>query len=196
LKRAGYKIDITLLPWEKCLNEVAYGQEYALLMNATYSDERAQNYLFSKPYYTLNGALLYLTSRFPEKPKITTINDMKQYKYCGLQGYNYIMYDLPSSKLDNSAINEKHVLAKLRAGDCDFILADQNITKVFAALGHINLIGTDSIPVPEAKPKDFYILISKTNKNGPALQKSINDGLDAIRADGTYDKIMMKYGIN
>lgn len=75
LKRAGYQAEIRLLPWKRCLAEVASGKS-AIALNASYSDERAQKYLLSQPYYTLSSALFYRVQKYPTPPVVATLADM------------------------------------------------------------------------------------------------------------------------
>jgi polar amino acid transport system substrate-binding protein len=194
LKRANYQATIVVMPWKRCLEEVESG-ETALLLNATYSDERAAKYLMSKPYYSLTSGLFHLKSKYPSPPKIRTVAEMKKYRYCGLLGYNYTMYDLPESQLDAGARDEPGRFRKLQLDHCDFVLGDVELLKSFAALGQIDLAGVSHIPIPGAKPKEFHVLVSKKHADGTQLLKLINDGFSALKADGTRTKIFKKYGL-
>lgn len=194
LKRAGNVGKVTLMPWKRCLGEVESGAS-SMLINASYNDERAKKYLVSKPYYTIASGLVYLSSKFPQKPEIKTVDEMKKYKYCGLLGYNYDMYKLPAENLDMQAKDEDQRFKKLRAGRCDFILADLEILKGFVKMGQVNMDGTDSIPIPESKPKEFHMLISRAESAGEPLLKTLDEGLEKLKADGTYTKIFTNYGL-
>lgn len=194
LKRAGYETQFTLLPWKRCLLEVETGTTN-MLLHASYNEERALKFLISKPYYSIHSALFYLKSKYPVPPKIKTVADMKQYRYCGLFGYNYAMYDLPESQLDTGAKDEPSRFKKLRLDRCDFVLGDVEILSNFAAMGQLDLNGTGHIPIPGAKPKEFHAMISKSAAGADKLLKDINDGLSALKADKTYARILKKYGV-
>jgi len=194
LKRAGYDPVITLLPWKRCLKEVEAG-ESAMAINASYSDERAKTYWLSQPYYTLTSALFYRTQKYPKAPVVASLADMQKYRYCGLFGYNYAMYALPEALLDTGAKNEPSRFAMLARGRCDFVIGDVEVLTAFAAMGQLDLSGTAYIPIPEAKPKEFHMIVSRTEAGGEKLLKVLNDGLVALKADKTYAKIFRKYGI-
>ena len=195
LKRAGYKAQISLLPWKRCLDEVEKGVS-AMLINAAYSDERAQKYLLTKPLYSISSGLFYTKKRFPVKPQINTITEMNKYTYCGLLGYNYTMYKIDPKKLDTGAKNVEMCFAKLQLGRCDFALGDIEILKGFEAMKQLDLSGIDLIPIPESKPKEFFMLVTKAASGGDNLLQILNKGLENLRKDGTYKKIFAKYGIN
>ncbi|MBF0209241.1 MAG: transporter substrate-binding domain-containing protein, partial [Oligoflexia bacterium] len=117
LRINGYDPKITMVPWARCLIQVEEGKS-AMLVSATYNEERASKYLISDPYYTVTSALFYDPNFMPKPPKITTVDDMQKYTYCGLQGYNYTMYKLPPDKLDTGAKDEQQRVEKLRGGRC------------------------------------------------------------------------------
>jgi polar amino acid transport system substrate-binding protein len=194
LRRAGYRPTITLLPWKRCLAEVENGK-MAMFMNAAYSAERSQKYLISNPYYSLRSALYYLDSKFPDAPKMSTTDDLKRYRYCGLFGYNYTMYDLPEAQLDTGAKDEASRFRKLRMGRCDFVLGDIELLNSFSSMGQVDLDGVSHIPIPGAKPKEFHVMVSMTPAGGKELLQVINDGLAASKADKTYARIFKKYGM-
>ena len=194
LKRAGYTAKITLLPWKRCLFEVEEGR-MAMLLDASYNEERAQKYLISKPLYSLHSALYYMRSRYQSPPKLSSVDDMKQYKYCGLFGYNYTMYALPETQLDTAATSEVVRFKMLRGGRCDFVLGDTELLRAFAAMGQLDLDGTDYIPIPDAKPKEFHIMATKKTAEGSKLVKLIDDGIAAMKKDKSYDGIFRKHGM-
>ncbi len=194
LRRAGYAPQITLLPWKRCLGEVEAGRA-ALLLNASFNEERAQKFLVSKPYYSINSALFYSSAKYPVPPKMVSMGAMKKYRYCGLLGYNYTMYDIPPEQLDTGARDETSRFEMLRMGRCDFVLGDVEIIKAFAAMGQLNLAGTAYVSIPGTKPKEFHALVSRAWPGGETLLKHINDGIAASKADKSFDKVFKKYGL-
>jgi polar amino acid transport system substrate-binding protein len=194
LERAGYTPTLELLPWKRCLAEVESGRT-ALLLNASYNEERAQKFHMTKPYYNIRSALFYRTSKYPTPPQVRTLDDMKAYRYCGLHGYNYTMYSIPPERLDTGAKDEPSRMTMLRHDRCDFVLGDMEPLRAFAAMGLLDMNGTAHIPIPEDKPKEFYAMVSKALPDGEALRKILDDGFTAAKADKTYAKIFSKYGL-
>ena len=194
LERAGYAPQITLLPWKRCLALVESGQK-AMLLNASFSEERAQKFLMTKPYYSLHSVLFYRTSKYPSPPKLTTAEDMKSYRYCGLHGYNYTMYDIPKSQLDTGAKDEVSRFAMLKLDRCDFVLGDVELLRAFSAMGQLNLDGTSHLPIPGAKPKEFHAMVSKVLVHGDKLLRILDDGVAAAKADKSYTAIFNRYGL-
>ncbi len=194
LQRAGFSPHITLLPWKRCLAQVQSGQT-DMLLNAAYSEERASNYHLTEPYYSLHSVLFYATNKFPSPPNLATIADMRAYRYCGLFGYNYTMYEIPPAQLDTGAKDEPSRFAMLARDRCDFVLGDVEILKAFAAMGKVDLTGTAHIAIPGDKPKQFHAMVSRQRKDGEKLVKILNDGFIALKADHTFGKIFKRYGL-
>ena len=192
--KAKLQVEISALPWKRCLSELESGAT-AITLHATNNEERAQKFLVSKPYYSISSALYYQTKKYPVAPKIASVAEMKPYRYCGLSGYNYTMYDLPEAQLDTGAKDEASRFAKLKLDRCDFVLGDVEILKGFASMGLLDLSGTGHIPIPGAKPKEFHVMVSRTSAGGEKMLKVINDGITALTKDKTYAKIFKKYGI-
>ncbi|MDP2371706.1 substrate-binding periplasmic protein [Rhodoferax sp.] len=194
LERAGYAPQITLLPWKRCLAQVESGQ-VTMLLNASFSEERAQKFLMTRPYYRLHSVLFYRTSKYPSPPKLTTVQDMKSYRYCGLHGYNYTMYDIPKSQLDTGAKDEVSRFAMLKRDRCDFVLGDVEVLQAFSAMGQLDLDGTSHLPIPGVKPKEFHAMVSKALVDADKLLKILDDGIVAAKADKSYAKIFNRYGL-
>ena len=194
LRRAGYEPTIALLPWKRCLSEVEDGTSAALL-HATHNEERARLFLISEPYYSMNSSFYYLTSRFPVPPKISTAADLANYRFCGLAGYNYEMYSIPAARIDSGARTEAARFEKLRLDRCDFVIGDDEILRNFASMGQVDLKGTATVPIPGAVPKNFHVMISRTDAGGERLLKVINEGIAALKADKSYARIFKKFGL-
>ena len=194
LERAGYAPQLALLPWKRCLAQVESGQT-AMLFNASFSEERAQKFWMTKPYYSIHSALFYRTSKYPSPPRLSTLEEMKSYRYCGLYGYNYTMYNIPEAQLDTSARDEPSRFAMLERGRCDFVLGDVELVNAFSSMGQLNLKGTGHIPIPGARPKDFHAMVSKALPDADKLRKTLDDGIIAAKADKTYARIFSRYGL-
>lgn len=194
LERAGYAPHITMLPWKRCLAQVESGQT-DMLLNASFSEERAQKFLMTKPYYSVHSVLFYRTSKYPSPPKLGTREEMQSYRYCGLYGYNYTMYDIPKAQLDTGAKDEASRFAMLAHDRCDFVLGDVELLDAFSSMGKLSLDGTDHIPIPGAKPKEFHAMVSKAMASAHKLLKTLDDGIIAAKADRTYAKIFNRYGL-
>jgi polar amino acid transport system substrate-binding protein len=194
LERAGYAPHLALLPWKRCLAQVESGQT-AMLINASFSEERAHKFRMSRPYYSIRSALFYRTSKYPSPPRLTTLEDLQSYRYCGLYGYNYTMYAIPKAQIDTGAKDEPSRFTMLERDRCDFVLGDVELLNAFASMGQLSLDGTGHIPIPGARPKEFHAMVSRALPDADKLLKILDDGIVAAKADKTYAQIFSKYGL-
>lgn len=194
LKVSGQTPDITLLPWLRCLKGVEIGTTLWMVLDATYSEERATKYHISEPFYVIHSALYYDTKKFPTPPKLHTAEDLSKYTYCGIHGYNYSMYKIPAARIA-TAKTETARFSMLRAGHCDFVLADVEPLLAFVKNGEVDLNGLDKIAVPEFKNKSYVVLITKGNSNGERVLKDFNEGLKKVKADRTLKALRATHGL-
>lgn len=94
-KRIGLDYSTTMMPWKRCLYEVANfvkNNEFEVFTNGSYNKSRADKYYITSALYRANQGLFYSTKKFKIPPKIDSPKDLKKYKICGILGYNYTMY--------------------------------------------------------------------------------------------------------
>lgn len=195
LTRANLDFEIKFLPWKRCLILGANG-DFDLVMDGTFSAERDKSFFFTEPFYTINSALYYSVKQHPqEPPKINQIEDYKNYSFCGLFGYNYTMYNIPNENIFSKSYVEEHRLKLLHAGRCDFLIGDIEILQGFEKMGIISLDKLKRIPIIGAEPKQFFMLLSRKKSSNIKLVDLINQGLENLKKDGTYQQIFKSYGI-
>lgn len=194
LGRAGCKPVKEALPWNRCLAQAESGKS-AMVLDASWSEERAAKFFYTKAVYTITSALFHTRKRFPAKPLIATAEDMNKFTYCGILGYNYSMYRIDKERIDSGSVSEPARLAKLRSGRCDFLIGDMEILKGFEILKQVDLSDLESIPIPGAKPKEFFVLVSRQHPESQNILKIINEGIIRLKEDGTYDKIFARHGL-
>jgi polar amino acid transport system substrate-binding protein len=115
--RLGHRVLIRGdLPWSRCLSLVQAGDiDYAF--GAYHDAERAKTLAYSKPYKTLTPQIFF-AAKHPVNAQ--TLADLKRYKGCGLHGASYAHYGLGERDLERGVTNFASLVAKLKAGRCDY----------------------------------------------------------------------------
>ena len=198
LTKQGAKFEPELLPWARCEDQVKKGNLFQFALNATYSTERAQDYLISDPIYNTTSAYFYDVKYHPDGLKIEALSDLKKYKICGLFGYNYTAYGIEknSPNLDNHAKYYSEIIKKLKNQSCDLFIEKIEVVQGKAKIGQVLIndnIKWGRIPMP--KQDEFHYLISKKWDKSNALLKALNDGLAEMKQNGDMKKLLDKYGI-
>ncbi len=87
-KIGDVKFEIEVMPWERCLKEVADGSKDAIL-HLLYSDERAKTYHYTLPYLKERLVIVYPRNRFPKGITWKNLSDLSGYRIIGTRGYFY-----------------------------------------------------------------------------------------------------------
>jgi polar amino acid transport system substrate-binding protein len=185
-KRRGVDYRIDMIPWQRCLAVTKLGEKYQMMLNLSYNAERASSFLFSRPYYATTAYYYYSRRQNKNGLPIETPADLRKYRVCGVQGYNYEGYGLNPGQVDQGARDFSALIAKLHLGRCTLFLEKNEVMTGFAAIGKNYLADPDigKAPVPGLKPDLFYFGFSKRFKGSAQLRKLINKELRQMEASG------------
>lgn len=192
LSQHDLSFTVELLPWKRCLDGVEAGQEYQMVFNASYNEERAQKYYISDQFYVMNSYYFYSKKQHPDGLSISGVADLKNYQVCGVLGYNYDEYDVP--EIDTGATDYVSLIGKVQAGRCDLFI------EKYEGIAGFSLIGKDFLgdpdlgyaPIADTKPTAFYMMFPK-NEQGLELKTMIDTGLKELQASGRLAELFKKY---
>lgn len=187
--RVGYTVNVEYLPWARALNNVMTGESEALL-GAQYTDERAKNMAYSN-----------LVGESPMVFFKMKSNNISYNKLQDLSNYTIgtIVNSAYTSEFDSATYLKKVAVSDFTSNIKNLIgeKIQLFVEKKYVVLNAIktqfpNYYGKiDYLPKP-LKEMKFYNTFSKKS---PDYQQKLNDfnkGLDMIKKDGTFDKIMDK----
>jgi polar amino acid transport system substrate-binding protein len=188
LSRAGIKVVFSGQPQEKEQEMVLKGEVDGLSFFAI-NAERKKSFDFSDPYLMTGGALFV---KSPAPP----CNSLK-----GLEGKTvatplkgplagYIKKNFPGVKVFTDVKDYKSTLEMVLDVKADAAALN---TQVGAVLARGSFPGKFSMPEKGFLEIPIGVAVAK-GKHGDFLAK-FNNGLKAIMADGTYDRIMAKWGV-
>ena len=185
-EKAGLKLRFINTPWEGLFNQLASGDRDILISAITITDERKKVMDFSDPYF--EAAQLIAV---PANSKVTKMDDLKKLKVgvqTGTTG-DEIVGNLVGKSNANIKRFEGTPLAikELENGGVDAVVADNGVITNFQK----NNSSAFKVVSDASFKKEHYGIAVKTGNT--ELLKKINEGLAAIKADGTYDKIYQNY---
>ena len=194
LDENGIAFDVTLVPWTRCLRDVAEGGRFQMFLNASYSPERARTYHLSHPYYYTTPCYLYSRKQHANGLRIDSKEDLANYNVCGLSGYNYTDdFGLAASKVAFS--RDMHSLQrKLNLGRCDLVPDRCEIIRGFSAIGKpiFDALNIAYSELPDGLPTPFYMMFPK-NEEGAALRDVINAGITRMEISGRMAELRSAY---
>lgn len=150
----------------------------------TITDERAEQIDFSDPYYESNQSLLV-----PVGSDISSIDDLTEGVNLGVQsgttGAAYAEENVPGATITEFE-GGGDLFTALAAGSIDAILQDEPVNRARAA-------DDDSVEVVEEYTTDETYGFAFEQDRDDELVRLINDGLQELRDDGTYDELFDRF---
>lgn len=184
--KASLHLKIINTPWEGLFNQLESGDRDILISAITINDERRKVMDFSEPYF--NAIQLIAV---PQNSKVTRFSDLKTVKV-GVQT-GTTGDDVTSRLLGKNNSNIKRfegtplALQELANGGVDAVVADNGVI--------INFLKNNpktfkTVSDPSFARETYGIAVKKGRTD---LMTKINDGLAAIKKDGTYERIYKSY---
>lgn len=184
--KAGIQVKYVNTPWEGIFTQLQNGDRDLLVSAITITDERKGTMDFSEPYFEAKQLIA-----IPKNSKVSKIDDLKAIKV-GVQ--NATTGDEAVQKLlgkSSSQIKRFEsiplALKELESGGVDAVVADNGVVNHYVANNSVAFKTIDDASFA----KEFYGIAVK--KGNTELLNKINEGLKAIKADGTYDALYKKY---
>ncbi|MEY8688275.1 MAG: basic amino acid ABC transporter substrate-binding protein [Leptothrix sp. (in: b-proteobacteria)] len=182
--KAGIEIKFVNTPWEGIFNSLAQGDRDLLISSITITDERKQTMDFSDAYFDAEQLIAV-----KETSKVAKFSDLKKLKVgvqTGTTGDEVV-----TKLLGKTSTNVKRyestplALKELQSGGVDAVVADNGVVIHYVANNPNDKFKTVADKTSFA-PEQYGIAVKKGNAE---LLAKLNQGLAAIKADGTYDKI-------
>lgn len=185
-EKSGLQLKFVNTPWEGLFSQLESGDRDILISAITITEERKKVMDFSDPYF--EAAQLIAV---PMKSKVAKMEDLKTLKI-GVQT-GTTGDEIASNLVGKSNPNVKRfegtplAIKELENGGVDAVVADNGVINNFQK----NNSSAFKVVSDASFKKEYYGIGVK--KGNTELLKKINDGLAAIKADGTYDKIYQSY---
>jgi len=185
--QAGLEVRFVNTPWEGIFNGLRQGDSDLVISAVTITEERRQSLDFSDPYF--DAAQLIAVRQDSPVAGFADLAALRVGVQTGTTGDEVVTQLLGK---DSTRIRRFEstplALKELEAGGVDAVVADNGVIDHHVANnpgGSFRTVSDDSFV-----PEQYGIVVRKGQ--GELLQR-INDGLNAIRADGTYDRIYTRW---
>ncbi len=189
-KRSGYTPEVRIEKWEKVLTGSKLGV-YDVVGAIWKTQQRKGKLLYSKPYLNNN---IVLVARADKQIKFNSLNDLRGLLIGVLKDYEYdpkFMKDAHILKFQANRLTQN--LIAVQNGQLDAAVADKRLAMY--ELKHF--MGDNSKHFQFlAKPlssRQLYIAAPIENAESKTIISKFNQGLAAIKKDGTYQKILDEY---
>lgn len=185
--KGGFEVKFVNTPWEGIFNALAQGDRDLLVSAITITEERKQTMDFTDPYF--DAAQLIAVKESSKVAKFADLKKLKVGVQTGTTGDEAVTKLLGKTSTNIKRFESTPLaLKELEAGGVDAVVADNGVVIHYVANNPGGKFKT--VSDKEFVPEQYGIAVKKGNAE---LLAKLNDGLKAIKADGTYDKIYAKY---
>jgi polar amino acid transport system substrate-binding protein len=185
--KAGIKVKFVNTPWEGIFNTLTQGDRDFLISSITITPQRKQTMDFTAPYFDAQQLIA-----IKEGSAVKAFNDLATLKVgvqTGTTG-DEVITKLQGKTSTNIKRFESTPLAlkELDAGGVEAVVADNGVVINYVknnSAGKLRTVSDTSFA-----PEQYGMAVKKGNAD---LLAKLNQGLAAVKADGTYQQIYDKY---
>lgn len=190
-KSQGHSVDFKIMPWTRALNEVKGGR-VDVLVATWFTNERTSFLKYSDPY--LENSLKFIM-RKGEGFEYNGLDSLSGKTVGIIRNYGYGDEFLAANNFKKPEANDLVANAKkLMAKRIDLTLEDELVAKSTLSGAGMNLADFE-FTNNALSVNPLHVTSGLANPNHAEYIDAFNKGLAEIKANGTFDKILAKYGI-
>ena len=164
----GISYTAELMSWEKCLAEVIRGEKYDVVFGGGLNDDRRENYITTKGYYSVVPTYFYNKNVFPKGVNVKYPSDFKRFGHlCGVKGFNYFNFGQKNKDIEMGAYNYEKLVLKTLRQRCKISFVRYEILVGWAELLDVDFLNNEDLVfnfVPNIPVESFHLMISKRYK--------------------------------
>lgn len=191
--RSGVKTTVLMLPWRRCAMMVRQGDVFAAFPFA-HTAKREEYAWFSDTIWTSRNVFFYLKGRLGDYD-FTSFEDLRGFTIAGTTGHHYEEVFKAKGLSMDYASSEVSGIRKVWEERCALFADDELAGWALVNRVYPNRVGQfGSTPTPWAFAH-LCLMVSKAYPGASGLLARFNEGLAAIRADGTYSRLAASYAV-
>lgn len=180
--RMGSDLEVSVQPFEGIWLAPAAGTCDIVASAMTITEDRAENALFSDPYFDADQSLLVVADNADEFDTLDSLSGKVIGVQSGTTGQSYAQENAPANATVREFDEEGAIFLALEAADIDAVLQDLPVNAWRAVQSDGALVVTETFATGET----YGFAAEKSNTD---LIEEVNAALADIREDGTYDDI-------
>jgi polar amino acid transport system substrate-binding protein len=185
--KAGLQVKFVNTPWEGIFKTLDTGERDMVVSAVTITDERKQTMDFSSPYFDA-----FQLIAVKDGSKVAKFDDLKTLKVgvqTGTTGDEVVQKLLGKTSANIKRFESTPLaLKELEAGGVNAVVADNGVVQHY--IQNNPAAKFKSVSDASFTPEQYGIAMKKGNTE---LAQKINSAIAAIKTDGSYEAIHMKY---
>lgn len=191
LSRAGYASAVEEVPWARALMGLGEGR-YDVLITTWYSEPRTHLGEYSRPYLSNRIRLL---KRKGEALDVGQLADLYPYSIAVVRDYAYTAAFDGDRQLHKVPVrNFSSALKMLAAGRVDLTVEDEYVARYLLQREPPAVRDAVEFVAPPLGQSSLHILVSLKNPQHRQIVEAFDRAIDAMRADGSYDRLLRQHG--
>lgn len=192
-KNSGHELKVDIVPWDRAMASTKSGQT-DVMVGLWYSDKRAKDYIFSKPF--LYNRIVFI-KRSDDSFEFNGLEGLKGKNVGVVRNYSYNdAFKAATHFIKPETSNLQSNLKKLSAGRIDLTLEDEIVARYILNKELKQLSSKITFTTNALDEKSVHIAISRNNPNAAALITAFDKGIDVLKANSHYEKIINSHGLN
>ena len=189
-RAVGHTSDVDFIPWARALKEVEEGKA-DVVMGAYHNKEREQIYHFSDPIYFLELGLIARPGLGVSKYE--SLRDLTPYSIGISRGFaNSEEFDAANYLNKQAATFPNLNIRKLFRGRIDMAVMNFDLFR-YEAKKEGFCISDVEFMEPPLETHGLYLMASRNIPDGEQIMQDFNRGLDTIRKNGEFDRIVGRF---
>ena len=189
-KAVGHTSDVDFIPWARALKEVEEGKA-DVVMGAYHNKEREEIYHFSDAIYFLELGLIARPGLGVSKYQ--SLRDLTPYSIGISRGFaNSEEFDAANYLNKQVATFPNLNIRKLFRGRIDMAVMNFDLFR-YEAKKEGFCISDVEFMEPPLETHGLYLMASRNIPDGEQLMRDFNRGLDTIRKNGEFDRIVGRF---
>jgi len=189
-KAGGHSSEVEFMPWARALKEVEAGSS-DVVMGAYHNQEREQSYIFSDPIYFLHLGLIARPGL--GVTEYETLRDLAPYSIGISRGFANSEEFEAATYLDKQVATFPSLnIRKLFRGRIDIAVMNFDLFR-YEAKKEGFCISDVEFMEPPLETHGLYLMASRQISDGNKIIQDFNRGLDEIRKNGVFDRIVGRF---
>jgi len=191
-RRVGYNLEVAFVPWKRAMWEAEFGVVDGVL-GAWYTEERTKVFAYTN---VIAKSRLVFLKRKNQEIEYNTMSDLKGFRIGVVGGYVYTdEFDEADYLYKEEDVSTEINLRKLLYERIDLTPDIEEVVYHILKSKHPEQLGSiESVGKP-LKVQLIYNIVSKKNPNFMKITDDFNRGLEMMKNDGSYYKILRENGI-
>lgn len=185
--RVGYEVQIEFVPWKRAMSWAERGS-YDGLIGVFFTEERAVSFGYTDPVARVD--MVFVTTK-DRTVSFSKLADLMPYSIGVVRGYHYTEeFDSADYLKKIVSVDTKTNIKLMLKGRVDLVVGCREVIVFLLERDFPDAVDTVGVISPPLTSSNLYVGISKEKKGYRRIIDNFNYGLEIMKRDGIYQRII------